>query len=543
MNTKFKYIFSTAALLLSVGFTSCTGDLDVKPIDPNLNTKENTSPESAFNKCYAHIAMAGNGGANGDSDVDGIDGGTSGYVRQLFNSQELTTDEAICAWGDEGISNMNFDSYDASHPMLKGFYYRLYAGITYCNQYLADFGDYNATMSAEVRFIRALNYYYLLDGWGNVPFTTAISSAKPARIQRADLYKWLIDELKNEVEPKLNDASPKTSATTGYGRVDKAAAWMLLARLYMNAEVYTGTADWTNAKLYAKKVIDSPYKLYTTKKGQWSAYQQLFMGDNGENGASVEAIFPILQDGLKTTSYGTTLYLMAGSNDNSEHIKSATIAGNSTTGGWAGNRMRTDLVLKFFPNNDAPNVAAYAMPAAADDDRALFDGEGRNVSNGDDEKGVKVFTNGFSVCKFNNFKTDGSAGHNSLFPDADFFLMRAAEAYLMYAEADARQNNGTTTAQGTAYINALRTRANATTQTAYSLRQICDEWSREFYFEGLRRTTLIRFGYFGGNVNYNWSWKGGVKNGRNFDSHLNLFPIPTSDLVANEANLIQNPGY
>jgi len=503
MNTKFKYIFSTAALLLSVGFTSCTGDLDVKPIDPNLNTKENTSPESAFNKCYAHIAMA-------------VDGGTSGYVRQLFNSQELTTDEAICAWGDEGISNMNFDSYDASHPMLKGFYYRLYAGITYCNQYLADFGDYNATMSAEVRFIRALNYYYLLDGWGNVPFTTAISSAKPARIQRADLYKWLIDELKNEVEPNLNDASP---------------------------EVYTGTADWANAKLYAKKVIDSPYKLYTTKKGQWSAYQQLFMGDNGENGASVEAIFPILQDGLKTTSYGTTLYLMAGSNDNSEHIKSATVAGNNTTGGWAGNRMRTDLVLKFFPNNDAPNVAAYAMPAAADDDRALFDGEGRNVSNGDDEKGVKVFTNGFSVCKFNNFKTDGSAGHNSLFPDADFFLMRAAEAYLMYAEADARQNNGTTTAQGTAYINALRTRANATTQTAYSLRQICDEWSREFYFEGLRRTTLIRFGYFGGNVNYNWSWKGGVKNGRNFDSHLNLFPIPTSDLVANEANLIQNPGY
>ena len=318
---------------------------------------------------------------------------------------------------------------------------------------------------------------------------------------------------------------------------------MLLARLYMNAEVYTGTADWANAKLYAKKVIDSPYKLYTTKKGQWSAYQQLFMGDNGENGASVEAIFPILQDGLKTTSYGTTLYLMAGSNDNSEHIKSATVAGNNTTGGWAGNRMRPDLVLKFFPNNDAPNVAAYAMPAAADDDRALFDGEGRNVSNGDDEKGVKVFTNGFSVCKFNNFKTDGSAGHNSLFPDADFFLMRAAEAYLMYAEADARQNNGTTTAQGTAYINALRTRANATTQTAYSLRQICDEWSREFYFEGLRRTTLIRFGYFGGNVNYNWSWKGGVKNGRNFDSHLNLFPIPTSDLVANEANLIQNPGY
>ena len=517
--------------------------MDVNPIDPNLKTKVNTKAESVLNKCYAVIAMAGNGGANGDSDVDGIDGGTSGYIRQLFNTQELPTDEAICAWGgDEGILNFNFITYDASHPMLKGFYNRLYAGISYCNQYLKDYGDYNETMSAEARFLRALNYYYLLDEFGNVPFTTVISSDKADRIERANLYKWLVDELKTNVEPKLNDPQPKTSATSGYGRVDKAAAWMLLARLYLNAEVYTGTPDWADAKVYAKKVIDSPYKLYTTKKGQWSAYQQLFMGDNGESGASVEAVFPILLDGKTTTSYGSTLYLMAGSNDNSEHIKDATTKGNNTTAGWAGNRMRPELVQKFFPNNNAPNIGAYAMPAAANDDRALFDGEGRNVDNGNDEADVKVFTNGFAVCKFTNFKTDGSAGHDSMFPDTDFFLMRAAEAYLMYAEADARMNGGTTTADGAQYINDLRKRAHATTRSAYSLPQICDEWSREFYFEGLRRTTLIRFGYFGGNVNYNWSWKGGVKVGRNVDAHLNLFPIPASDLTAND-KLKQNPGY
>ena len=543
MNSNIKYIFSAAAFMLSVGLTSCTADLDVNPIDPNLKTKVNTKAESVLNKCYAVIAMAGNGGANGDSDVDGIDGGTSGYIRQLFNTQELPTDEAICAWGgDEGILNFNFITYDASHPMLKGFYNRLYAGISYCNQYLKDYGDYNETMSAEARFLRALNYYYLLDEFGNVPFTTAISSGKPDRIKRADLYKWLVDELKTNVEPKLSDPQPKTSATSGYGRVDKAAAWMLLARLYLNAEVYTGTPDWADAKVYAKKVIDSPYKLYTTKKGQWSAYQPLFLGDNGESGASVEAVFPILLDGKTTTSYGSTLYLMAGSNDNSEHIKDATTKGNNTTAGWAGNRMRPELVQKFFPNNNAPNIGAYAMPAAANDDRALFDGEGRNVDNGNDEADVKVFTNGFAVCKFTNFKTDGSAGHDSMFPDTDFFLMRAAEAYLMYAEADARMNGGTTTADGAQYINDLRKRAHATTRSAYSLPQICDEWSREFYFEGLRRTTLIRFGYFGGNVNYNWSWKGGVKAGRNVDAHLNLFPIPASDLTAND-KLKQNPGY
>ncbi|MCR5077761.1 MAG: RagB/SusD family nutrient uptake outer membrane protein [Prevotella sp.] len=543
MKTKFKYMFSAAALLLTVGLTSCTGDLDVNPIDPNLQTKENTPAYKLFNKCYANIALAGNSGPDGDCDIDGLDGGTTGYVRQLFNSQELTTDEAICAWAtDEGISNFNYNTYDASHPMLKGFYNRLYTGITFCNQYMADYGDADATMTAEVRFIRALNYYYLLDGWGNVPFATEISSSNPQQIKRADLYDWLINELITEIEPKLNDPQPKTSATKGYGRVDKAAAWMLLARLYLNAEVYKGTADWANAKLYAKKVIDSPYKLYTTKKGQWSAYQQLFLGDNGENGSSVEAVFPILQDGTTTASYGTTLFLMAGSTDASVHIKDANTAGVNADNPWGGNRMRSDLVAKFFPNNDAPNVAAYDMPAVAGDDRAIFDGEGRVVENGDDVAGVAVFTNGFAVGKFSNFKSDGSAGHNSKFPDADFFLMRAAEAYLMYAEADARQNGGSTTAEGTQYINALRTRANATTRTAYSLSDICDEWSREFYFEGMRRTTLIRFGRFGGNVNYNWSWKGGVKNGRNFDSHYNLFAIPTSDLTAN-SNLKQNAGY
>ena len=545
MNTKFKYIFSAAALLLSVGFTSCTGDLDVKPIDPNLNTKENTSPESAFNKCYAHIAMAGNGGANGDSDVDGIDGGTSGYVRQLFNSQELTTDEAICAWGDEGISNMNFNSYDASHPMLKGFYYRLYVGITYCNQYLADFGNHNATMSAEVRFIRALNYYYLLDGWGNVPFTTAISSDKPTRIQRADLYKWLVDELKNEIEPNLNDASPKTSTTTGYGRVDKAAAWMLLARLYMNAEVYTGTADWANAKTYAKKVIDSPYKLYTTKKGQWSAYQQLFMGDNGENGASVEAIFPILQDGKRTAAYGGTVFLI-----NACYDKAATVNSNGSAGGnlydnanWAGVRARKDLIDKFFPNNNAPSVTGAVMPKEAGDDRALFDGVDRTITQ-ETSKDLSVFTKGFAVVKYNNFYSTGATAKDLRYADTDFFLFRVAEAYLTYAEATARLNGGQTTTEGTDLINKLHIRAHAKPRTsgAYTLNDILNEWCKEFYFECRRRVDLVRFNKFGGNVNYNWAWKGGELNGRNFAATRNIFAIPNSDITVN-TNLTQNPGY
>ena len=533
---KIKYIISAAALTMTMGFNSCTGDLDVTPIDPNLVTDIDYT--ALFNKCYATIAMAGNGGANGDSDVDGIDGGTSGYIRQMWNANELTTDESICGWGDEGISSFCYNTYDASHPMLRGYYYRLYTSVAFCNQYLTEFGDKDATMSAEVRFLRALDYFLLMDGWGNVPFITEVSTESPKQYTRQQVYDFVESELL-DIEDNLSDATPKTSSDTGYGRVDKAAAWMLLARLYLNAEVYTGTEQWEKAKTYAGKVINSGYHIYENKIGQWSPYQQLFMGDNGENGSSVEGIFPILQDGLKTTSWGTTLFLIAGSSDKNVHLKDAATSGLGTTEAWGGNRCRPDLIDKFFPTGSPDNVAAYAMPALANDDRAIFDAEGRNYNNTD----VSTFTDGFAVCKFNNFKTDGSNGSSSQFPDADFFFFRVPEAYLTYAEAEARQNDGVTGETGTAYINIVRARANATTRTtSYSLSEICDEWSREFYFEGRRRMDLIRFGRYGGNNNYNWQWKGGNYAGTNFASYKNLFAIPTTDLNANE-NLVQNEGY
>ncbi|MCI6233599.1 MAG: RagB/SusD family nutrient uptake outer membrane protein [Prevotella sp.] len=537
MKSFIKYIVPSAALFLGLGMTSCSSDLDIDPIDPNLTTGDKISSDALLNKCYANFAVAGNGGANGDCDIDGLDGGTTGFIRQLFNSNELTTDEAICAWGDDGIENFNTSMPDASHPMLAGLYNRLYVGITYCNQYLQDYADVDKQKTAECRFLRAFQFYLLMDGWGNVPFPTTISSDAPQQIKRADLFAWIESELK-EIEPDLAEAKPEKEGEAGYGRVDKAAAWMLLARLYINAQVYTGEAKWGEAKAYAKKVIDSPYKLYTTAKGGWSAYQQLFMGDNGTNGASQECLFAVLQDGERTTAWGCTLFLMAGNTNLSEivHPDGQTL-GMNTSEKWSGNRMCKELVEKFFPNDDAPVAHACDMPAAAGDDRAIFESVDRTLTN--DHQ--KVFTEGFSVCKFNNWYTSGTAKNNQ-FPDTDFFLMRAAEAYLIFAEADAREHGNTTSQEGTNAINQIRSRANATPKAAYSLDDICDEWSREFYFEGLRRPTLVRFNKYGGNVNYNWSWKGGVLAGRNIDAHFNIFAIPTTDMTANQ-NLVQNPGY
>jgi hypothetical protein len=530
----FKNIIPAAAVLFAAaGLSSCTGDLDVTPIDPS---KTMVPDEAAlFTKCYSNMALQGQGGQGGDCDIDGLDGGTAGFVRQLFNSNELTTDEAICAWGDPGIPAFNYNQYDASHPMLKGFYYRLYTGIAYCNHYLEVCAGIDATREAEVRFLRALYYYHLMDAFGNVPFATALMSTPPPQIQRADLFKWIEEELL-AVKDQLMAPAARKDTDNGYGRADQDAANLLLARMYLNAEVYTGTARWAEAKEYAEKVINGPHKLWTTGTNGFSAYQMLFMGDNGSNGASQEAILPLLQDGVKTTAWCTSLFLMA-----STWKADMDTEGNYNTSElWAGNRARIQLVAKFFPNNDAPQVSIKDMAVAAGDDRALFFGIDRELSISTPTE----FTSGYSVGKFRNTYAGGGSPHNSQFIDTDFFLMRSAEAYLIAAEADARLNGGTTSSTGASYINALRERAHTSTFNSYTTEQILDERSRELYFEGFRRTDLIRYGYFGGSNSgrYLWEWKGGSQNGAAFSADLNLFAIPAEDINANP-NLTQNPGY
>lgn len=158
MNKNIKNLLSAAAVSLSLlGMASCTGDLDVKPIDPNMNTQVN--PTALFNKCYANLAMSGNSTGDDQCDIDGLDGGTAGFIRQLWNSNEMTTDEAICHWSDAGIREFCYNTYDDSHPMLNGLFARLTTGISYCNQYINECGDKDATKTAEVRFLRALEYY------------------------------------------------------------------------------------------------------------------------------------------------------------------------------------------------------------------------------------------------------------------------------------------------------------------------------------------------------------------------------------------------
>ena len=538
MNARYiKHIVPAAAILLAVGLNSCTKDLDVTPIDPS--TTMTVDEVGLYTKCYANMALAGNTGADGDCDIDRLDGGTTGFVRQLWNANELTTDEAICAWGDPGIPQFNYNQYDASHPMLEGFYYRLFGGINYCNHYLDVCKGVDATREAEVRFLRALYYYHLMDCYGNVPFSTKVSTESPSPLEsRTALFNWIESELKDVVGSMLAPAVRK-STDNGYGRADQDAVNLLLARMYLNAEVYTGTARWEEAKTYAEKVINGPHKLWTTGTGKWSAYQMLFMGDNGENGSSQEAILPLYQDGVTTTSWGTSLFLMA----STWKADMDTDKDYGTDQFWAGNRARSQFIAKFFPNNDAPKANIADMVKAAGDDRALFFGKGRDLV----VETPTEYTSGYAVGKFRNTYSNGGNPHNSKFVDTDYFLMRSAEAYLIAAEADARLNGGVTTATGKGYIDAIRQRANnKDLKASYNLNQILDERARELYYEGFRRTDLIRYGYYGGEKSgeYLWEWKGGIKNGQAIAAYLNVFAIPAEDVNSNP-NLKgkQNTGY
>ena len=370
-----KVYLSAAAFALAVGTTSCVGDLDVDPINPQQTMT--LDQDALLNKIYASFCLTGQTGPSGNGDVPG-DEGQSEFYRMSWYMNEFTTDEAHWVWiSDAGVPDLLHNNYGASNAFSSGLYYRLYFTITLCNFFLEQTTDDDpetAMQRAEVRYIRAYNYYYIMDLYGNAAFMTTVSSELAPRYERKQFFEFVESELL-EIEPLLANPGQNT-----YGRADKAAAWMLLSRLYLNAEVYTGTAQWQNALTYAEKVINNGYyKLNTTgatnpSTGEkYSAYQMLFLADNNETSAKYEAILPVLNDGVTTSSYGGMNFLILST-------YAATMDADIPSGtdcSWGKcTRVRGTLLDKFF-SGDAPQTNSIAeMTAAAQDDRALFYGAG-----------------------------------------------------------------------------------------------------------------------------------------------------------------------
>ena len=547
---KVNYIKTTILASAMSLMCSCVGDLDVMPLDPNIMTSEEaySTPESylqGLKKIYSVWALSGQDDP-GASDLEGMNAGNTVLLRCWWTLQENTTDEAKCAWPDSWVTQVNGIIWNTAEvEPMEGLYHRSMYVVSIVNDFLKQLPNAPEEVdqeryNAEARFCRALAYYVLMDAFGNPPFVTEESSSSlPEQIKRADLFDWIEEEL-NTIKSSLPEM------TDEYGRADQHCVDFLLARMYLNSEVYTGTKRYSDCITACNNIITSnAYELADN-------YAELFMADNGENAdARKEIIFPVIADGNTTQSYGIGAIIL-GSRSSSE----GTVENYGCNGGWDGFRSTGNLIRAF--NYEAEESAWTADNINSFDNRAIFYSEGRSLDI--TTSSVGTFTEeGWAVYKYSNLNSDGTPGKNTTFPDTDFPLFRLGDVYLMYAEAVARGGEGGSTSKAVEYIQDLRKRANNTTYSevteswltenasvsgstaSVAYGNILNERCRELYWEATRRTDLIRFGLFTSN-SYAWAEKGGVISGVGVDDKYNLFPIPVSDISVN-GNLHQNDGY
>lgn len=532
MSTRVK-AFGIAAVLAVLAAAACT--------DPTVAPKSTLTGANFFNdpgsykaflaKAYLGLAVGGQNGGDGSTDIQGIDGGFSQYMRLYWELEELPTDEAVIAWGDQTLPELNTQGWTASNTFVNAMYYRIYFQVGMVNEFLrqstdqllASRGVTGALVDsvhmyrAEARFLRALSYWHGLDLFGNIPLVTendAIGAAAPKQATRVQLYNYVVSELQ-----AIKSQLPMPSANV-YGRATQPAVDMLLAELYLNAGVYTGTPNYAGALSEASAVIGAGYSLAPN----------YFLNFDANNNTSPEMIFAIPEDGVHTQTYGSTNFIIHASCGN--QMNNATYG---VDGCWWGLRLKP---------------SAYDLYAAGDirANGVFTTGQTESVT-----CLVNCFPQGFPDAKYSNKTSGGVTGSNPQFADTDFPMFRLGEAYLIYAEAEVRGGGGDTTT-ALSYVNALRLRAfnNDSTKmvnnSQMTLPFLLAERGRELMWEAHRRTDLVRFGLFTGNT-YQWAWKGAnayandsTPAAAGTPATLNLYPLPANELIANP-NLKQNPGY
>ena len=495
-------IFRNGFVSLCILFTiaSCEKKLDVFPQNDLTSNKVYNSYggyQSVLAKIYGAMSIGGNTGPSGTPDISGgLDEGSQiAFIRPFFNCQELTTDEAVCYWNDQTIKSYHNLNYTSADPFIKGMYARPIWNITLINEYLRQSTDSKLAglglstkqltdlkaSRAEVRFLRAFNYWVMMDIFGKSTFITENDypgSGNPAQISRANLFKYISSELK-AIESDL-----PTPLSQVYGRVDRGAAWALMARLQLNANVYLNTPSDTKhfdtAITYASKVINGGYSLNLGTNG----YQELFMADNDKR--TNEIIWAIECDGLITQGYGNTTFLV---NASCGDDKSTDYYAGSSGAGWKGYTATKGLSSKFVD------------PSGMSDSRAMFTTSKFSPSPAQVEIANDLLTvnessfanlgSGVHVNKFRNIRSDGLPVHDKTsftYSDVDFPIFRLAEIYLIYAEAVLRGGTGGTTTTAVDYINLLRQRAYGNTSGNISavelnLDFVLDERGRELYWE------------------------------------------------------------
>ena len=377
------------------------------------------------------------------------------------------------SWGDSYVEPIETKTWtNAANTAITAVYTRALKGVVLVNEFLLQTADdklaargHNAFKAdiaqyrAEARFHRAMFNYILLDLFGNPPYAIPenIGGDLPKQLGRTEFFNKLEAELLDLIAE--GSAMPETGAVQ-YPRPNKDAVKALLARLYLNAEVYTGTPRWADAKKYAKEVIDNGYSLHPK-------YDELFYQDNGENCSADEFIFAIEYDCDRAQSWGGTTTLSSGAFNDTMNAAVAGYLGSTlpyaSSESWNGYRIDP----AFIADNAEGIVYNSSKPLGYDpsvgDQRLRLYIEEDPATTEYKRSGA---TAGWRLWKWATLDSSGKVverevpGANWKLSSADFAIFRLPEMYYIYAECDARLNGGTTSdATAVGYINDLRNRA------------------------------------------------------------------------------------
>lgn len=572
MKSYISKIFLGAAFLSMAGLSSCTGDLDQMPKDPQTidagkfaeNPREYLG--QVMGKCYSGIAVSGQGGVGGSADISGLDGGTSNWSRIIFMLNEFTTDEVSWIWPDVGVFDLCTNTWGSNNGNIYGGYSRFYTHIAICNDFIRlvrNAGSYGVNIDAdlqpdvdqlvrEARALRDLSYYYVIDFWGNavVAWDDMNYGDIPQQVTRQELY--------DKVVADLEDVLSGFKDSNIYGRVGKDGVEALLCRFYLNAEAWGVGNSYQKCWEHAQNIISRHQGGGFQGSGLANDYLALFCRDNnmfapgGSLTAQNEILWTIPFSYPETQSYGGTEFLIA-----------AAVSGDmpmiyGLNGQWSSMHALKQFAEKFnFRNGVSNDGRTYLW---------CTENQGFTIEN----TNFTTFTDGYAALKFTNAKcnadgtmprstteangytfnwagigddaTTGLPNANDPFPSTDFPIIRLADVYLMAAECALRGAGDKST--GLQYVNLIRSRAGISNwgDVDYTLDNLLDERSRELYWENVRRTDLIRFGKFTGS-NYVWNWKNNMATGGSIPDYMKLFPLPSDVIATYGSSMKQNPGY
>jgi hypothetical protein len=430
--------------------------------------------------------------------------------------------------GDGQDQDMTEHTWSTDNRLVRGTWEAFFAQVNTCNRLIyqleqIDSEKYAAPIS-EVKIVRALWYLWLIDLWGNVPIVDKFDVPKdylPSTNSRQEVYNFI----EREVKENLNNLTKDKSGNT-YGRADFWTAYAILAKLYLNAEVYTGTPQWKNALDACDTIINSG-KFSLTK-----TYRENFISANE---GSTEAIFAIPFDGTYV-EWGWILPLV------SLHYASQQTF-NLTNGPWNGVSVQTEFFYlyedldirksdnflwgpQYSSTGERIKDAGWERQGA-DNDPTYYDPDGEDVTFTPEFNSLRktIRQSGVRIKKW-----EIETGSNG-FLNSDFFAFRYSDILLMKAEALWRQNPGNTEALN--IVNLFRTRAGVSSFSGLTEQQLLDERGRELFMESWRRSDMIRFGKY----NEPTIFKPFTS-----DNYRRLYPIPKEQRAANP-NLDQNPGY